>query len=220
MAKKNVDFIPIRNAKKTHNLVVRRAVNYEKNLKKRIFALFRPRTWLVISIISAIILVVAFASYQFYFREKWLELNYKWGMENLSKGKFDQAAKNFESASAGKNEADAMYRLAVSKYNQRDYNGAADAYKKVLEKDSQNAAALNGLGNLYRDEKNYQAAEDYYKKAIGASGTYVIAYSNWAIMLMDMGKEDEAKKVIIEGAIKNPGSTELQNLKKIVEEEN
>lgn len=220
MSKKNMDFIPIRHVKKTHNLVVKRAAKHGKALRSRILALFKPRSWLIIAIISASVLVIIFAGYQLYFHDKWSELNYKWGLENLSKGKFDEAAKNFESASAGKNEIDAVYRLAVSKYNQKDYPGAIDAYQKVIENDPQNAPAYNGLGNLYRDEKNYQVAQDYYEKAVKASGNYVIAYSNWAIMLMDMGKINEAKKIIVEGVIKNPGSTELQNLKKITEEQN
>lgn len=218
MAKKNMDFIPIRHAKNHHNLATRRPARYEKTIREKIFALWSPRTWLIISIIAAIFMVTAFVSYQLYFHEKWMELNYKWGMENLSKGDFDKAARNFESASAGKNEVSAIYKLAVSKYNQKDFGGAVEAYKEVVAKDPGNSAAYNGLGNVYRDEKNYQAAEDYYRKAVESGNSYVIAYSNWAIMLMDNGKTEEAKKVISEGVSRNPGNMELQNLKKIIEE--
>jgi len=213
-----MDFVPIRHPKKFHNISLKRVDKCERAFKRRILSIFTPRTWLVISIISMIVLVLCFVSYRLYFHEKWLDLNYKWGMENLSKGKFDKASKNFETATAGKNETEAIYKLAVSKYNQKDYSGAEEAYKEVIANDSGNFAAYNGLGNLYRDEKNYQAAEDYYKKAIASANSYVIAYSNWAIMLMDNGKIEEAKKVVLEGIKKSPGNQELQNLKKILEE--
>jgi tetratricopeptide (TPR) repeat protein len=219
MGKKNMDFIPVRHVKKSPNLIIRRVVNTEHKFLRHFRRLYKPRMLLIFGIILASLCVIAFAGYHLYFREKWVEMNYKWGLENLASGKFDKAAKNFETATSGKNEADAMYRLAVSKYNQKDYPGAIEAYQRVIEKDPQNAAAYNGLGNLYRDEKNYEVAKDYYKKAVEASHSYVISYSNWAIMLLDMGKNEEAKKVILEGAKSNPGSTELMNLKKIIDEE-
>jgi tetratricopeptide (TPR) repeat protein len=88
----------------------------------------------------------------------------------------------------------------------------------VLEKDPKNAPAHNGLGNIYRDQKNYSQAEENYKAAISANSSYVAAYSNWAIMLMDNNKIDDAKGVITEGLEKNPGSMELNNIKKVLEE--
>jgi tetratricopeptide (TPR) repeat protein len=218
MAKKNMDFVPIRQTKKNHNLIIRNVARHETIPKKFSLSLPKAKKRIFVLVMAMLIMAVLFASYQLYFREKWFELNYKWGMENLAKGNFDKAAKNFETATAGKNEAEAIYKLAVSKYNQKDYSGAVEAYKEVIAKDPGNSAAYNGLGNLYRDEKNYEAAKDYYKKAVEAGNSYVIAYSNWAIMLMDNGKIEEAKKVISEGIEKNPGNLELQNLKKIIEE--
>lgn len=161
---------------------------------------------------------IVFLAYHFYLHDKWQELNYRWGMDNLSKGNFDQAAKNFEKVADGKNETDAIYELAVSKYNKKDFEGAISDYQKVLEKDPQNAPAYNGLGNIYRDQRNYSQAEVNYKMAISVSGSYVAAYANWAIMLMDNNKIDEAKKVIAEGLEKNSTSVELNNIKKVLEE--
>lgn len=167
-------------------------------------------------IILSLIFLLMF--YRFYLRSKLQELRYERGLANLSQGNFDEAAKNFEKAASGKNETDALYQLAVSKYNQKDFEGSISSYQSVLEKDPQNAPAYNGLGNIYRDQKNYSQAEENYKAAISANSSYVAAYSNWTIMLMDTDKINEAKRVLAEGLEKNPGNRELNNIKKVLEE--
>lgn len=167
-----------------------------------------------------IFLVIIFSTvfYHFYLRSKLQEMRYKRGLTELSQGKFDEAAKNFEKAASGKNETDALYQLAVSKYNQKDFEGAIASYQSVITKDPKNAPAYNGLGNIYRDQKNYSEAEKNYKEAISINPSYIAAYSNWAIMLMDIGKIEEAKKVVSEGLEKNPTSMELGNIRKVLEE--
>lgn len=205
---------PIRRKSDEHARYQPRSIHRPPELYLRVR--YNPK----IAIISGLLLVfiISGLAYRFFVSDKWKQLNYQWGVENLSAGKFDKAAGNFERAASGKNENDALYRLAVSKYNQKDYEGAIAAYQKVIEADAGNPAAYNGLGNLYRDQKNYSLAEENYKKAIAVNGTYVVAYSNWAIMLLDNGKKEEAKKVATDGLGKSPGSVELANLKKILDE--
>lgn len=149
--------------------------------------------------------------------KKWKEFNYKRGLENLSKGYFDKATNNFEIASSSENEIDLLYKLAVSKYNQKDFDGAIAAYEKVLEKDPKYSLGYNGLGNLYRDQKSYDKAEYNYKKAIEYDNSFTISYLNWAIMLIDNGQPEQAKKIVSDGLEKNPQSVELSNLKKILD---
>ncbi len=168
--------------------------------------------------IILLLLIFLLMFYLFYLRDKLQERSYERGLANLSQGNFDEATKDFEKAASGKNETDALYQLAVSKYNQKDFEGAISAYQGVIEKDSRNAPAYNGLGNIYRDQKNYSQAEENYKAAISVNSSYVAAYSNWAIMLMDNNKIDDARRVIAEGLETSPGSTELGNIKKVLEE--
>lgn len=176
------------------------------------------RPWRIYLAIVLAILAALLALYFAYFRGKMKEMDYQKGVENLSKGNFDEASKNFESASAGKNEADALYKLAVAKYNQKDFQGAADAYQKALAKKPNNAPVLNGLANLYRDQKNIPLAEENYQKAVSIDSGYVVAFSNWAIMLMDNGDAPGAKKVVAQGLEKNPNNPELVMIKSMLGE--
>jgi len=176
------------------------------------------RPWRIYIAAALAILVALLVVYLVYFRSKMKELDYERGLENLSKGNFEQASKNFENASAGKNEADALYKLAVAKYNQKDFQGAVEAYQKALDKKPENAPVLNGLANLYRDQKNIPLAQEYYQKAVGVDSAYVVSYSNWAIMLMDNGDIAGAKKIVAQGLEKNPGNPELANIKNMLGE--
>jgi tetratricopeptide (TPR) repeat protein len=216
MDRKNIDFKP---RKLSH---IKRPSGRDpasRQIKINFRINFGKRPWWVYASIILVILAMMFAAYLLIFNEKWRDYNYERGVENLSKGNFDEAAKNFEKAAVGKNESEAFYKLAVSKYNQKDFGGAADAYQKALEKDPPNKAAVyNGLANLYRDQKNFPLAEEYYRKAIDADGSYIVAFSNWAIMLMDNGDAGGSKKIVAQGLEKNPKSPELANIKEMLGE--
>lgn len=212
MIKKTANHLPSKPVGRVLDLSSKRPEQPEHRHGRKRSKLSRYK--LIISL-SLIFLIVFYLSY---LRNKLQEFNYNRGLDNLSQGNFDEAAKNFEKAASGKNETDALYQLAVSKYNQKDFEGAISAYQSVIEKDSLNAPAFNGLGNIYRDQKNYSQAEESYKAAISVNSSYIAAYSNWAIMLMDNNRIDDAKKVLNEGLEKNPISVELNNIKKVLEE--
>jgi tetratricopeptide (TPR) repeat protein len=216
MHKKTIDFKP-RKSEHIKKPSGRDPASREIKINFRIS--FGKRSWWVYALIILVILVIVYSVYLVFFREKFRQYNYERGVENLQKGNFDEAAKNFEKASVGKNESEAFYKLAVSKYNQKDFGGAAEAYQKALEKNPPNKAAVyNGLANLYRDQKNFPLAEEYYRKAVGEDGAYIVAYSNWAIMLMDNGDAGGAKKIVARGLEKNPKSLELVNIKEMLGE--
>ncbi len=202
------DIVPIGHPDKSHRVGLRAS--------RRKFRL----SWVKLTLIVLVIMIIPLIIFRSSIMKKWQEFNYKRGMENLSKGNFGKAAGNFEIAANGENEIDALYKLAVSKYNQKDFEGAIAAYQKVLEKDPKYPLGYNGLGNLYRDQKNYDKAEENYKKAIENDNSFTIAYSNWAIMLIDNGQPEQAKKVIADGLEKNPQSVELSNLKNILNSKN
>ena len=58
------------------------------------------------------------------------------------------------------------YKDAVTAVEQKDYNGAIELLKEVLEKDGRNADALNYAGFSYRKLGNYEQALAYYKQAL------------------------------------------------------
>ncbi len=204
MTNRYSDIVPARHPEKSPRV--------EPRVSKRKFRL----SWIKLALIAMVIIIIPLIIFRSNIIKKWEEFNYKRGLENLSKGNFDKAAGNFEIAASGANEIDALYKLAVSKYNQKDFEGAIEAYQKVLEKNPQYSLGYNGLGNLYRDQKNYDKAEENYKKAIENDDSFTIAYSNWAIMLIDTGQPEQAKKIVADGLEKNPQSVELSNLKNIL----
>ena len=211
MFKRNIDL-----RRKPHNGKPHYKAPPAKEIKINLKINLGKRPWRIYIAIILAILVALLFTYLLYFRGKMKEMDYERGIDNLSKGNFDEASKNFESASAGKNESEALYKLAVSKYNQKDFQGAIVAYQKALEKKPDNAPVYNGIANLYRDQKNFPLAKENYQKAVSADSSYVVSFSNWAIMLFDEGKMDEAKKVVDDGLEKNPGNSELENLKKML----
>ncbi|MEI8103715.1 MAG: tetratricopeptide repeat protein [Candidatus Moraniibacteriota bacterium] len=137
---------------------------------------------------------------------------YQAGLENFSKGNFKEAIDLMEKNNQGANDPNALFKLAVSYYNQKEYDKSIEYYKKVLELDSSNSLAYNGLANVYRDQNNKDKAVENYKKSIEINPTFALAYSNLAIMLMDLGENKEAGDIIEDGLKNVPNSPELKNV--------
>jgi tetratricopeptide (TPR) repeat protein len=175
------------------------------------------RRWRIFMVLIFILIVLVVVT--FFIRGKLRQKNYEDGLKNLSEGRFDMATENLKKVSSGENELDALYKLAVSKYNQKDFEGAIAGYTSVIEKDPQNYLAYNGLGNVYRDQKSYSQAQENYQKAFQNNPSFVSAYANLAIMQSDMGKGDEVRETIEDGLRNNPDNKELNNLKSILLEE-
>ena len=151
--------------------------------------------------------------YLSYRGQKIAQENYTQGVKDLTDGNFNAASKSLEkSIQSGNDTNDTLLKLGVSKYNQKDYVGAIEAYSKVLEKDPLNATASNGLGNVYRDQKDFDKAQEQYEKAIQLDPHFAPAYANLSIMLLDLNREKEAKEVVQRGLTQIPDSIELKNI--------
>ena len=133
------------------------------------------------------------------------------GIQSFANGDFEKSVEHLEN-SGEKENPDTLLKLAVSYYNEKNYEKAQENYKKAIKVDPDNFTAYNGLGNLYRDENNNDKAEEYYRKALELNETYVLAYSNLAIMFIDNGQLDEARNIIEKGLQKIPDSTTLKNV--------
>lgn len=140
--------------------------------------------------------------------------NYIQGLKNLNDGNFDEATKSLEKSIKGSgNNIESLTQLGVSKYNQGDYSGAITTYLEALEIDSRNTAVINSLGNVYRDQKNFEKAQKEYEKAIQINPFFSPAYTNLAIMLFDLGKKADALEIVQKGLEKIPDSQELKNIR-------
>ena len=73
-----------------------------------------------------------------------------------------------------------------------DRQRAIQAYRRVIEADPTNSAAMNNLGLLYVRIRDYAPAESLYKAAISIDSTHALEQANLADVLASMGKTDEA----------------------------
>ena len=69
---------------------------------------------------------------------------------------------------------------------------AMAAYQRVLELDSEHAAAHINLGTLYYNRQDYALAEKHYRKAIAIDERYALAYFDLGNVLDETGRVAEA----------------------------
>ena len=179
----------------------------------------------VVFVILVIVLIaVIFGAYKFFARPQIQEMNQnnnivknidpiQSGVDDLNTGKIDEAGEKFaEILQKDSGNTQAIYNLAIVKYNKGQYDEAITDLQGLVQNDSKNAEAYNILGNINRDLKKFDEAEKNYRQALEANPNFLPAYSNLVIMFADNGKRVEAKKVIAEGLKNNPDSEDLKNM--------
>ncbi len=92
-------------------------------------------------------------------------------------------------------EIDNLIVIAQSSKEKGDLPSTFKYLKKILELDPNNKRALNNIGNVFKEMKNFDEAIKYYLKVINLNPDYKIAKINLAILYHDLGKLDEAKKI-------------------------
>jgi len=92
-------------------------------------------------------------------------------------------------------EIDSLIVTAQSSKEKGDLPSTFKYLNKILELDPNNKRALNNIGNVFKEMKNFDEAIKYYLKAINLNPNYKIAKINLAILYHDLGKLDEAKKI-------------------------
>ncbi len=101
---------------------------------------------------------------------------------NLSE--WQLAAKRFEWASEirpqdGQLAAKAAYAKGRVNYLTENRQAALDDWKKAADLDKKWALPLNGIGLVYNEFKNYDAARTWLRKAIDIEPTWAIPYNNF-----------------------------------------
>ncbi len=69
-----------------------------------------------------------------------------------------------------------------------DIDKAAQAYESVLVADPTQYAALNNLGLVYSDRRDFARAESLFRRSVAASPTQLVAYGNLIATLAAQGK--------------------------------
>lgn len=97
----------------------------------------------------------------------------KTGVEYLEKGQYKEAEEQFEKAvEADRNVGDAYRGIGMAKWEQEDYEGARDAFKKALDNGAEKTGTIyNLLGSCEMQLENPQGALSYYRLALTAEGS-------------------------------------------------
>jgi len=97
-----------------------------------------------------------------------------------------------------------LLRKGASFYDEGNIDKAIDAFKEVLEIDSEELEAHYNLGNAYADKEMFDEAIAMYKKAIENNPEFVDAYLNLSMLYLDMDLIDEAISLCKQAVNTNP----------------
>jgi tetratricopeptide (TPR) repeat protein len=90
-----------------------------------------------------------------------------------------------------------------------DRDQTISAYRTVLDLYPDEHYALNNLGVIYSDLRDYERAAEYYARALAEDGTTRLHYSNLAIALEHQEKFDSATIVLEDFESHFPGNPEV-----------
>jgi tetratricopeptide (TPR) repeat protein len=98
--------------------------------------------------------------------------------------------------------------------NLRNAQQAIEEYKNVLQGDPKNVTSLKGIAFLYMQQKKFDEAREYYKKAIDADPNdpetyYSVGVIDWSQTFQDAGQVKGTAGLHIEDELKGKGSQKL-----------
>jgi tetratricopeptide (TPR) repeat protein len=89
-------------------------------------------------------------------------------------------------------ELQSLFLRAVQAEEQGRKQEAIEGYGEILALDPRYTAALINLGTLYYHQKQYQRAEDLYRRATETDPSYVLAFFDLGNVLDEMQRPDES----------------------------
>jgi len=90
--------------------------------------------------------------------------------------------------------AELAKRLGFVLAQMQQYEEALILYNRALELDEEDVTHL-AIASVQKNLGNFEAAERHYERAIALDDRYEVSYFNYANLLVDMGKKDEAIKM-------------------------
>ncbi|MBN1755594.1 tetratricopeptide repeat protein [bacterium] len=112
-----------------------------------------------------------------------------------------------------------LVKDAQLKYQQGDYQGALDIYRKAGKINPDNAEVHYGMGMAAFALGDFEGAVVYYDKAIQLSPGFVEAYVDRGAAYLQQGKYFEAKVDASKALQLNPGFPPAEQLLELIEEE-
>jgi predicted Zn-dependent protease len=90
-----------------------------------------------------------------------------------------------------------------------------EMFGKLLEKDPDNPMVLCSLGIELFKESRYAEARNYLKQAVERKPDYSVAYRTLGRAHYELGEDDEARRVFVEGRDVAQRNGDLQTVKEI-----
>ncbi len=102
-----------------------------------------------------------------------------------------------------------LLRKGAAFYDEGEIDKAIDAFKEVLEIDSEEPEAHYNLGNAYADKEMFDDAIAMYKNAVEYNPEFVDAYLNLSMLYLDIDLIDEAISLCKHAVKNNPNDAFL-----------
>jgi tetratricopeptide (TPR) repeat protein len=113
--------------------------------------------------------------------------------------------------------SDAERYLVIAGYFERgphqDGAKSVAAYESLLDLQPNFPTALNNLGVAYMGQRQFEKAEEYYRRSIGTGIAPVVSYTGLASALWQQGKHDEVRRVLERADSIFPGSISVAQLR-------
>ena len=148
------------------------------------------------------------------------------GVQAYRGANYEQAIEHFKNAVSLDNDLKVAKMYLATAYaqqyvpgvetpeNLRNAQQAIDEYKNVLQADPQNVTSLKGIAFLYMQQKKFDDAREYYKKAIDADPNdpetyYSVGVIDWSQTFKDAGDVKAKDGLHVEDELKGKGSQKL-----------
>lgn len=118
-------------------------------------------------------------------------------IETAEKFKSDATLLNFQLLGDEADQKRKQEELERKRLTERDKR--EQMFKQVLEIDSADAMANNGLGEIAFEKSNYQDAKEYFSNALEGDQKYSVAYLGLGKSLVELSEIEEAKKILSQG---------------------
>ncbi|HZB82984.1 MAG TPA: tetratricopeptide repeat protein [Rubrobacteraceae bacterium] len=90
-----------------------------------------------------------------------------------------------------------------------------DMFRKLLDREPDNAMVLYSLGKELFKEEKYVEAREYLSRAVRNKPDYSVAYRALGRALYELGEDDNARRVFAEGREVARRNGDLQTVKEI-----
>ena len=106
---------------------------------------------------------------------------------------------------------DQTFNLAVQNHQEGTLDVAQEFYNQVLKIDPNHSAALNNLGTIFTNLKEYQKAKNCFEKAIKINPNYADAHNNLGTIFQDLSELQKAKECYKKAIEINPNHADAHN---------